>query len=362
MGYKASKDDLRVREGSDLDPGSVVRESEVATSNLQPGDRGSEVEQLQDFLISQGYLTQERKDTGPGIYGPRTTEAVRQLQEALGVDNTSGPGYFGPRTMQALSREEDEDEIERLGEGGIVDRDGRRFRINPAGELIPLDTTPDVPDVEDVQPSIDDINAQIDKMVQDAVDLIIASGKTVNPNLTDKDLAELDPAVFITQAEASVADEYKQKFANVKSDLVRGFQNIGVDLGIQLAGIERETEQARLTGREELAGRGLTFSGRREKFETDVTEASQRAEDASRLISGREAIRIGNIGERSVGTERLRGLDFGVGGQTPFALSQEPQIGSLERERQFTIESLAKEEEKQERERRAFTTRNLSFA
>ena len=269
-------------------------------------------------------------------------------------------GVSSDRNLQFAT----EEEIDRLGEGGIVERNGRQFRINPAGELIPVGGRIEGGQQEETstsptQPSIQDIQKQVDQMVQDILESTIESGKTISP---DFKFEEIDTEEFLRQAELSVAPEFKQKFANVKSDLVRGFQNIGVDLGIQLAGVERETEQARLTGREQLAGRGLTFSGRREQFETDVTEAGQRAEEASRLASGREAIRLGTQGERLAGTERLRGLDFGVGGQTPFALSQEPQIGSIERERQFTIESLAKEEERQERERRAFTTRNLSFA
>lgn len=69
--------------------------------NLQPGQTGAGVQQLQQFLLSQGYLTQQQINTGPGIYGPQTTAAVRKWQQANGVDNTSGPGYWGPRSIAA---------------------------------------------------------------------------------------------------------------------------------------------------------------------------------------------------------------------------------------------------------------------
>jgi len=73
------------------------------TINLQPGARGPEVEKLQQFLLEQGFLTAEQIATGPGIYGPQTTNAVKQWQAANGVDNTTGPGYWGPRSISAAS-------------------------------------------------------------------------------------------------------------------------------------------------------------------------------------------------------------------------------------------------------------------
>ena len=72
---------------------------------LQPGQRGPEVEKLQNFLMSQGFLTEEQIDTGPGIYGPQTTNAVKRWQEINGVENTSGPGYWGPQSIGVASGE-----------------------------------------------------------------------------------------------------------------------------------------------------------------------------------------------------------------------------------------------------------------
>jgi peptidoglycan hydrolase-like protein with peptidoglycan-binding domain len=72
-------------------------------TNLQPGQTGPEVKKLQDFLVSQGLMTQEQVATGPGIYGPQTTAAVNAWQQKNGVDNTSGPGYWGPKSIAAAS-------------------------------------------------------------------------------------------------------------------------------------------------------------------------------------------------------------------------------------------------------------------
>jgi peptidoglycan hydrolase-like protein with peptidoglycan-binding domain len=73
------------------------------TTNLQPGQTGPEVKKLQDFLVSKGLMTPQQVATGPGIYGPQTTAAVKKFQEQNGVDNTTGPGYWGPKTIKAAS-------------------------------------------------------------------------------------------------------------------------------------------------------------------------------------------------------------------------------------------------------------------
>lgn len=72
--------------------------------NLQQGDTGANVVALQKWLVAQGLMTQQQVNTGPGIYGPQTTAAVKKMQELLGVDNSTGPGDFGPRTQQALQQ------------------------------------------------------------------------------------------------------------------------------------------------------------------------------------------------------------------------------------------------------------------
>ena len=73
------------------------------TTSLQPGATGDAVKQLQDWLVSMGYMTQAQVNTGYGTYGPQTTAAVQKLQEDLGVDNSTGPGYWGPKTLTAVN-------------------------------------------------------------------------------------------------------------------------------------------------------------------------------------------------------------------------------------------------------------------
>lgn len=72
------------------------------TTALQPGSTNTTaVKQLQDYLVSQGFMTRTQVQSGYGIYGPQTTAAVLAYQKAKGIDYSSGPGYWGPKTIAA---------------------------------------------------------------------------------------------------------------------------------------------------------------------------------------------------------------------------------------------------------------------
>lgn len=73
------------------------------TANLQPGSTGPQVQQLQQWLVTNGYMSQADMNTGPGTYGPKTTAAVAKLQADRGIDNTGAVGYYGPKTIASLS-------------------------------------------------------------------------------------------------------------------------------------------------------------------------------------------------------------------------------------------------------------------
>jgi len=94
---------------SPLPTPTITTTGEFPSVYLQPGSRGPEVKQLQDFLVSRGYMTPEEVATGPGIYGPRTKAAVEKLQRDLGVDAGQYYGYFGPKTIAALKSKIDQE-------------------------------------------------------------------------------------------------------------------------------------------------------------------------------------------------------------------------------------------------------------
>lgn len=77
---------------------------------LYPGSTDTaNVKKLQDYLVSLGLLDKGAitgsNSAGYGIYGPKTTEAVRQLQIKLGVDTSAGGiGNYGPLTSAAATK------------------------------------------------------------------------------------------------------------------------------------------------------------------------------------------------------------------------------------------------------------------
>ncbi len=67
---------------------------------MAAGDRGADVESLQQQLVALGRMSADDVATGPGIFGPRTENAVRAFQTALGL-SPSGVADFA--TQSALS-------------------------------------------------------------------------------------------------------------------------------------------------------------------------------------------------------------------------------------------------------------------
>ena len=196
------------------------------------------------------------------------------------------------------------------------------------------------------------------------IESIISSGRIINPKLTEEDLKDLDPAIFLQQAENSIAPEYLGKFSAIKDEFTRSLNNIGYDLNLKKNELQRVSRENLEIGTEDLAGRGLAFSGQRERFGEETEESLNRATEGARTLAFRTAQNLGSSAEGLVGTENVRGY---LGGQTlegrqPFEFGSTPQVGSLVSERQHLKESMAKELERQARERKAFANRSLAFA
>ncbi len=71
-------------------------------STLHRGMVGPWVTELQRKLVAKGYLSLKSMATGPGVFGPRTEQAVMGLQVQMGLPET---GIVGARTWAALNGE-----------------------------------------------------------------------------------------------------------------------------------------------------------------------------------------------------------------------------------------------------------------
>jgi peptidoglycan hydrolase-like protein with peptidoglycan-binding domain len=72
-----------------------------ATPPLARGCTGSGVRDLQRKLVALGYLSPEAAASGPGVFGPRTAEAVRTFQLRHGLRPS---GVVGTHTQGALAK------------------------------------------------------------------------------------------------------------------------------------------------------------------------------------------------------------------------------------------------------------------
>ncbi|MCD9185618.1 MAG: peptidoglycan-binding protein [Pyrinomonadaceae bacterium] len=73
----------------------------VPNARLSEGSRGEQVKQLQNALVRLGFMTQAQMNTGPGIFGSRTDNALRDFQRSKGL---TADGIYGPLTQAALRR------------------------------------------------------------------------------------------------------------------------------------------------------------------------------------------------------------------------------------------------------------------
>ena len=271
------------------------------TSNLQPGDSGAEVEELQNYLVSQGYLTQEQMDTGPGIYGPRTTEAVRQLQESLGVDNTTGPGYFGPRTQQAISQQSQ-------SEPTIPPPTDTTDTSDNAPASDPDDQNALTFDDPDLQDRINQLPLDIRGAVNQLYlfwERMIEGGQILNPDIqfTHERLQE-----FMDEAQTDIEPYYQEVLGQAKDDIELSLNRLSEDYKREVGRAEEPFKEGLAVQDEAEAQAGLTYGSERVRREGQNIESQQRSlDDVFREVE-RGVQDTVSVGERTLGSSFLSDL------------------------------------------------------
>jgi len=219
---------------------------------------------------------------------------------------------------------------------------GQEVQINDTGDIV-SGLTDNQTNIQN-QVNNQTTAAQQTNPFKNVVDVLDKSGYKPNPDLTPEDIAALDPKNFMQQAEGLVAPFYKQEFNQAKTDFGRILDQIKGTYGRNEQDINRQTEQAQLTGRESLAGRGLAFSGQRNTFEQNTLDTKQRAEDQARRLAFNQAGTVGRSLERQLGTANIGDLQAPqINGRSLFNFSQEPVIGTLERQRLYEKKQMARQ-------------------
>lgn len=273
-------------------------------TNLQPGQTGPEVAQLQQFLQSQGLMTPEDIATGPGIYGPRTTAAVQKWQRKMGVDNTSGPGYWGPRSIAAASGNAGPETQE------SVDRQYMEAAMrNPA--VSALINNGDSP--EDIFYALQrgDLSGITDSMgmpfspedQQKAMEQAMEENRLYYEALQEKETAD---------TEASLA----QKQADYQQYLLNSGQQF---------------EQDKTKADETAADRGVLFSGSRAQKQKNLERAYRQDQEYNRNNLSRDIASTARDFQYKYGDKASRGLKeyYKLGGNTFDANVARGGVGSM---------------------------------
>ena len=186
------------------------------TQTLEPGDEGTEVEQLQTWLVSQGYMTKEQMATGPGTYGPQTKAAVAAYQEAKGIETKGNPGFYGPITKsyiaQAMGKTElieGEDDITEKSLGQTEEQ--RRAAYAAAGLAYPGDDDVDeiIIPTEPTEPTEPTAPADYSNIFPDLIPYIESGSMTT------------DIARYITASRSEQVSKQKEEIKKYEQTLDR---------------------------------------------------------------------------------------------------------------------------------------------
>lgn len=193
----------------------------------------------------------------------------------------------------------------------------------------------------------------------DAAGAIVDSGHTLNPNLTPEDLALVDYTSFLEQAGKLVSPYYAQRFNLAKQTIETGLGRLNEDLTKKQGEIERTSEETKRTGQETLADRGLTFSGQRGRFDTQLRDQTSRQQEDALTTAQRSGQDLLNKGLEAYGSSTLSGLgNTSIGGRS-LNFGSTPVIGSEEYQRTTDTNALARSLAADENTRRQYAY-NLS--
>lgn len=214
--------------------------------NLQPGQTGQAVAQLQQFLRSQGLLSEADIATGPGIYGPRTTAAVKKWQQMNGVDNTSGPGYWGPQSIAVAS-----------GRGGQETQESVDARYKEAASKNPAVTS-----LVNHGSSFEDVLAALE--TGDLSGITDSQGMPFSVADQQKALAqaEEDSKLYYEALQAKETADTEATLAQKQADYQQYLLNSG-----------QQFEQDKIKADQSAADRGVLFSGGRVQKEKNMEKA-----------------------------------------------------------------------------------------
>lgn len=273
-------------------PAPTATGGSLPTSALQPGSTGPAVQALQQWLVANGFMSQADMNTGPGVYGPKTTAAVAALQNKLGVNNSSGPGYFGPQTIAAV---QNAISTTPAASGGTTGTTGGASGIT-------VGSTGD--------PGLDNILNSI----KGVADGLVKNGYTIPSTL------QITPALvsqFLEYAHQAVDPYTQQQISARLADVNANLQNIATQYGNNMAQVMQDFGTNLATEQNNAANAGTAFSGLRGLTENNLAASTNRnlsslASDAAYNIGNAARSAAADVGSTNAGGIVLPTLSTGT--------------------------------------------------
>ncbi len=280
--------------------------------NLKPGDSGDDVKKLQDYLVSQGVMTQEQVNTGYGTYGPQTKNAVAELQKKLGINVGTDAGFYGPKTISSLGggqsdgyysvngtvyqkngnnfstvtdpttlksiqgqiKESSYSKLFGTGISGNVTDEENQFFNSPEFKSLSEDKQSAIRSVFDVVQTNDEqkkglLQKAIAKATENA-DPIFKQTLKLSLDALDRGFASVDNDLVYKEEQLS------KRLAELKTDTEFAKGNLTLDQQVELKQLQDNYKNTLETTRQDLASSGFTDSSRRAKAESilDTTKGN----------------------------------------------------------------------------------------
>jgi peptidoglycan hydrolase-like protein with peptidoglycan-binding domain len=261
------------------------------TRNLEPGMSGSDVTELQNWLISQGY---QIPAGATGYYGEQTKNAVAQWQSASGIDTAGYPGYFGPRSKSFINQQ-----ITSPTYSPDISSPIPEAYTPPVATDTSSDATAQTYDTGD-----ETLNGILNNF-SEIISNLEASGQKINPNIA------ITPEVaqrFINQASAEVDPYYKSQFESIKGDLQTNLNELAAAYDREKASSEAKFRENLGLQTEKEATAGTVFSGGRTRRLGDLTSATERELAGLSTEAVQKARTLGTTAEQTIGSSALTGL------------------------------------------------------
>lgn len=242
------------------------------TRNLEPGMTGPDVQQLQNFLVSQGFMTPDQVKTGPGIYGPQTKAAVAAWQARNGVETGGYAGFFGPKSQAFLAQNQGAQPPEKESLSGEIVKD------DPLADVGIKDLTSENPEsiIQKISNAfgLDTYTKQLNDLDKEKADKVAEVNE--NPWLSES----------LRTRKVSAIEEKFQSRKDALVDVVR-LQNDAVGKALDVYFKEKSFQQDTLFKQMDMKSRELDRAQQQANIEADDLLARQKfAEDVRQFGLG----------------------------------------------------------------------------